>query len=227
MAWITTKDGRRVNTEWFDEDERKKYAQIEAAEKEAQERNHNPQAGTYTVFRSGDLSGGSTGLVYLAAGPTESAKLQAERYSGRLKRKHEYQEYEVELENPLVIHAWDDGSAMVAAYNALHGTSYTRGYEVYNAEVKLGHRGNIPSTARGMDETDMMIDEANGRALRASGKYDSIVYMTRTNTRINERGEEVYIGGEPMLSQIIVLPEKAKKMKQIATHKRKNRRKPK
>ena len=35
MAWITTKDGRRVNTEWFEEDERKKYAQIEAAQETA------------------------------------------------------------------------------------------------------------------------------------------------------------------------------------------------
>lgn len=30
MAWITTKDGRRVNTEWFTDEERVKYAQIEA-----------------------------------------------------------------------------------------------------------------------------------------------------------------------------------------------------
>lgn len=29
MAWITTKDGRHVNTEWFDDEERRKYAQIE------------------------------------------------------------------------------------------------------------------------------------------------------------------------------------------------------
>lgn len=29
MAWLTTKDGRRVNTDWFDDDEKKKYAQLE------------------------------------------------------------------------------------------------------------------------------------------------------------------------------------------------------
>ena len=35
MAWFTTDDGRHVNTEWFDEDTRRKYAQIEANKKEA------------------------------------------------------------------------------------------------------------------------------------------------------------------------------------------------
>ena len=36
MAWFTTKDGRRVNTDWMDEDERKKYAQIIENEIQAQ-----------------------------------------------------------------------------------------------------------------------------------------------------------------------------------------------
>ena len=40
MAWITTDDGRKVNTEWFDEDERKKYEQIEKAQKEADKLNN-------------------------------------------------------------------------------------------------------------------------------------------------------------------------------------------
>lgn len=35
--WLTTKDGRHFNTDWMDEDERKKYAQIEANEKQARE----------------------------------------------------------------------------------------------------------------------------------------------------------------------------------------------
>ena len=39
MAWITTDNGRKVNTEWFDEDERKKYEQIEKAQKKADELN--------------------------------------------------------------------------------------------------------------------------------------------------------------------------------------------
>lgn len=42
MSWITTKDGRRVNTEWFEEDEQKKYAQIEANAKEAAAKNNEP-----------------------------------------------------------------------------------------------------------------------------------------------------------------------------------------
>lgn len=43
MAWITTKDGRKVNTDWFTEEEKKKYRQIEEAQAQAQERN-NPQS---------------------------------------------------------------------------------------------------------------------------------------------------------------------------------------
>jgi len=35
MAWITTKDGRHVNTDWFSEDQRQKYSQIEANQAEA------------------------------------------------------------------------------------------------------------------------------------------------------------------------------------------------
>lgn len=35
MAWFTTDDGNKVNTDWFDEDERKKYDQIEKAQQEA------------------------------------------------------------------------------------------------------------------------------------------------------------------------------------------------
>ncbi len=38
MAWLTTEDGRRVNTEWFTEDERKKYQQIEENQKQAQDK---------------------------------------------------------------------------------------------------------------------------------------------------------------------------------------------
>lgn len=28
MAWITTKSGKRINTDWFDEDEKNKQRQI-------------------------------------------------------------------------------------------------------------------------------------------------------------------------------------------------------
>lgn len=38
MGWITTKSGKRVNTDWFD-DEDKKQKQIEANKKEADEKN--------------------------------------------------------------------------------------------------------------------------------------------------------------------------------------------
>lgn len=43
MAWITTEDGRRVNTDWFTEDERKKYRQIEENQKQADELNGKKQ----------------------------------------------------------------------------------------------------------------------------------------------------------------------------------------
>lgn len=43
MPWITTKTGKRVNTDWFDEDEKRKQAQIEANKEEAHKKN-NPNA---------------------------------------------------------------------------------------------------------------------------------------------------------------------------------------
>ncbi len=43
MAWITTKDGRRVDTEWFDADERTKYEQIEQNAKQAADLNKRNQ----------------------------------------------------------------------------------------------------------------------------------------------------------------------------------------
>ena len=36
MAWVTTKTGKHINTDWFDDDERKKQSQIEGAQIEAQ-----------------------------------------------------------------------------------------------------------------------------------------------------------------------------------------------
>ena len=42
--WITTKDGRQVNTDWFDEDERKKYEQIAANKAEADALNNPDKA---------------------------------------------------------------------------------------------------------------------------------------------------------------------------------------
>ena len=51
MAWFTTDDGRRVNTDWFDEDEKKKYSQIEANKQEASKRN---QAQSDGGFKDGD-----------------------------------------------------------------------------------------------------------------------------------------------------------------------------
>lgn len=36
MAWLSTDDGRHFNTDWLSEDEKKKYAQIEANQKQAE-----------------------------------------------------------------------------------------------------------------------------------------------------------------------------------------------
>lgn len=40
MAWITTKSGKRINTDWFDEDEKKKQSQINANKQEADKKNN-------------------------------------------------------------------------------------------------------------------------------------------------------------------------------------------
>lgn len=38
MGWITTKNGKHINTDWLEDDEKKKNQQIEASKKEAEER---------------------------------------------------------------------------------------------------------------------------------------------------------------------------------------------
>lgn len=42
MAWITTKSGKRINTDWFDEDERNKQRQIAGNKQEADKKNTKP-----------------------------------------------------------------------------------------------------------------------------------------------------------------------------------------
>jgi len=42
MAWITTKSGKRINTDWFDEDEKNKQRQIAGNKQEADKKNNKP-----------------------------------------------------------------------------------------------------------------------------------------------------------------------------------------
>ena len=39
MPWITTKEGKHINTDWFDEDEKRKEKQIEENKKQAEDKN--------------------------------------------------------------------------------------------------------------------------------------------------------------------------------------------
>lgn len=39
MAWFTTDEGKHVNTDWFDEDEKRKYRQLEQNQQEAAKKN--------------------------------------------------------------------------------------------------------------------------------------------------------------------------------------------
>jgi len=50
MPWITTKSGKRINTDWFDDDEKKKHQQIEENKKQADEKNDTNK------FNDGDTS---------------------------------------------------------------------------------------------------------------------------------------------------------------------------
>lgn len=43
MPWITTKSGKRINTDWFDEDAKRKYKQIEENKEQAKKLNGKPQ----------------------------------------------------------------------------------------------------------------------------------------------------------------------------------------
>lgn len=42
MGWITTKSGKRINTDWFDEDEKNKQRQINANKSEGDKKNNKP-----------------------------------------------------------------------------------------------------------------------------------------------------------------------------------------
>ena len=54
MPWLTTKDGRHFNTDWMDEEEKKKYAQIIKNEEEAAKRAES--ISPYSIWSSSHLS---------------------------------------------------------------------------------------------------------------------------------------------------------------------------
>lgn len=178
--------------------------------------------GEHTVYRAGDLSGGPTGMVFFAAGDEESARLHAEGYSGRSGRKHIYYEYKLNIKKPLVISSSDDSYAQLKAYNKLHGTDYTQVRKWFADKPALVDelkKNGLKKTD--LDSIAIAIDKANCDALKSQKKYDSIIYVTGTNTHMVD-GEERRKGSFEV-SQILVPAENVKDLKPVAEHKRKNR----
>lgn len=59
MAWFTTDEGKHVNTDWFDEDEKRKYRQLEQNQAEAKKMNRDPavEQAVEKAFRKANLIG--------------------------------------------------------------------------------------------------------------------------------------------------------------------------
>lgn len=74
MPWLTTKDGRHFNTDWMDEEEKKKYAQIIKNEVEAAERAKS--ISPYSIWSSSHLS--SYGAI---AKQFKDGKITKEKYN--------------------------------------------------------------------------------------------------------------------------------------------------
>lgn len=188
--WVTTKDGRQVNTDWFD-----KERQIATNKQEADERNGKSGAGSYTVYRAGDLSGASTGMVYFAmsrevaekyAKPS-SFKMQGKTYKTSLRQVNEYK---LDLKNPLVVEGDDDMAAALSAYNQLYPDrkiEHSRDRKLIQYAKKDGFK------VTGLNSMMLYLDTMNGRKLAEAG-YDSIQYKT-FNSKSHKRE----------LSQIILL----------------------
>lgn len=89
MAWLTTKDGRRVNTEWFDEDEKQKYKQIEKNQKQAKNARLAEHITSSVISKhSGDEITESIALNSWAKNPAGiRAASQGEIHTGKLFEK--------------------------------------------------------------------------------------------------------------------------------------------
>lgn len=178
----------------------------------------NSYAGEYSVFRSGDLSGASTGVVFFSAGDRQDAILHTEDYSGRYGRKGLYSEYSIRLKNPLVVEAVDDDYAAITTYNKLHNTNF-RGMDDVGEHMK-----SLGIKKRGLDARQMFLDRENGKALSKT-KYDGIIYRTRVVHKSSDSGTYIQIDKNYHTNQIIVSADKAKSAKHIAEYKRRRKRK--
>lgn len=151
---------------------------------------------TYTVYRAGDLSGGSTGLVYFAIDKDVAdsyAKPSSFKMQGKIYKRprRDVNEYEVKLKNPLVVESDDDVNCAIKAYNKLYphrNIKNTYDEKLFEYAKQDGER------ITGTNSRDLYLDRANGKALKQS-KYDGIVYKTYNFTTHKRQ-----------TSQIITLP---------------------
>lgn len=134
MAWLSTKDGRHFNTDWIDEDVKKKKEQITVSKNEADIRNNGNRniekqvvsakdfgkSGIYKVFRAGDIFESPLGFLSFALDPKQS-----EAYSKQ--KSMPIESYEVTIKNPLVVTGSDFDDIQEEIAKKFAGRSYTTG----------------------------------------------------------------------------------------------------
>lgn len=148
--------------------------------------NSNGGAGEYTVYRAGDLSGASTGMVYFAT-DKEKAEQYAKPNSFKMQGKtyktprREVNEYSFNIKNPLIVEGDDDTTCAKRLYSKLYP-----GKDFKEEAKKQGKR------ITGLNSQMLYLDKANGEALRNTD-YDCIQYKTYNSKT-----------GSRTLSQIII-----------------------
>lgn len=110
----------------------------------------NGRPGTYTLFRSGDLSA-PNGMIFLATQESEA------EYYGAAERDLDV--YNLDIKNPLVIDAQSDVQAVQEAWKRLHP----------GQDLSLGRAGTLT------DKKWQQLDKQNSTALKKSD-YDAVVY---------------------------------------------------
>lgn len=178
----------------------RKKRQIEQSKKEA-ERNRLVEAGyksTYHVYRAGNLDGGLAGMVYFSP-EAEVAKQYTKGSFNIGKKKYsrkgrQVNEYDIKIENPLVISKAPDATAYMYAVNRQFYPQRWKDYDEAQKKTDTSLlREYLKKWAKedgykitGNYSTQIYLDTMNAKALKNS-KYDSIIYLDATkNDEVHE-----------------------------------------
>lgn len=121
--------------------------------------------GTYELYRAGNLNA-PNGMIFLSASPAETAryafagvKIPLEGGSYTFKSHESFEQYQVEIKNPLVVSESSDRNNVIAAWKTLHP----------------GQDPNIKTSGLPAKKWQQM-DKQNAKAL-VDSPYDAIIYV--------------------------------------------------